>query len=166
MFIMRKRINNINLERMRVFQHWQSGFESRIYSNVERALWFSNIPYQKITFFVQTNLTLHRETRRLGIPIGWDLAHAVGNVELKLHDWGADFAVWCSYKYLNSGPGGIAGAFLHQRHHADTPSHLQGWWSNKQVSTQVAVPELSYTMQTLPSPYRLCVCGVICRSAH
>ena len=70
-----------------------------------------------------------------GIPIGWDLAHAVGNVELRLHDWGADFAVWCSYKYLNSGAGGIAGAFLHEKHHAATPAHLQGWWSNKQVSS-------------------------------
>jgi kynureninase len=48
-----------------------------------------------------------------GIVIGWDLAHGVGNIELRLHDWNVDFAAWCSYKYLNAGPGGIAGLFVH-----------------------------------------------------
>jgi kynureninase len=48
-----------------------------------------------------------------GIVVGWDLAHAVGNIELKLHDWNVDFAAWCSYKYLNAGPGGIGGIFVH-----------------------------------------------------
>jgi len=76
--------------------------------------------------------TITRCANDLAIPIGWDLAHAAGNVELRLHEWGADFAVWCSYKYLNSGAGGISGAFLHEKHHANPPNHLQGWWSNKQ----------------------------------
>jgi kynureninase len=53
-----------------------------------------------------------------GVPIGWDLAHAVGNIKLELHDWGVDFAAWCSYKYLNSGPGSIGGAFVHEKHFA------------------------------------------------
>jgi kynureninase len=51
--------------------------------------------------------------------VGLDLSHAVGNVVLKLHKWGVDFAAWCSYKYLNSGPGGIAGIFLHEKHAND-----------------------------------------------
>jgi kynureninase len=60
---------------------------------------------------------------------GFDLAHAAGNVELKLHDWDVDFACWCSYKYLNSGPGGVAGAFIHQKHIADKQlPRFAGWW--------------------------------------
>ncbi|KAI9065146.1 kynureninase [Trametes sanguinea] len=64
-----------------------------------------------------------------GCVCGWDLAHAVGNVPLSLHDWDVDFAVWCSYKYLNSGPGGIAGLYVHDRH-ADLPVQEAGWWGH------------------------------------
>lgn len=63
------------------------------------------------------------------IPVGWDLAHATGNVALQLHDWQVDFAVWCSYKYLNSGPGAIAGAFVHEQHHDKLPA-FRGWWGH------------------------------------
>lgn len=68
-------------------------------------------------------------THTAGAVCGFDLAHAASNIELKLHDWNVDFAVWCSYKYLNSGPGGIGGAFIHQRYIADKSLlRLAGWW--------------------------------------
>ena len=64
-----------------------------------------------------------------GAYCGFDLAHAVGNAALQLHEWQVDFAAWCTYKYLNSGPGAIAGLFFHSRHHDNTSLHkLAGWW--------------------------------------
>lgn len=79
----------------------------------------------------------------IGAFVGWDLAHAVGNVPLELHDWDVDFAAWCSYKYLNSGPGALAGAFIHQRHTEDrsTP-RLEGWWSTRE-SNRFAMSPIS-----------------------
>jgi kynureninase len=67
-----------------------------------------------------------------GAVVGWDLAHAAGNVPLRMHETGADWAAWCSYKYLNAGPGSLAGVFVHERHLADrTLPKFAGWWSTE-----------------------------------
>jgi kynureninase len=67
--------------------------------------------------------------KKAGIYIGFDLAHAAGNIPLHLHDWNVDFACWCNYKYLNSGPGAIGGVFIHERYHKDPAiPRFAGWW--------------------------------------
>ncbi len=82
--------------------------------------------------------TITEAGHRIGARVGWDLAHAAGNVPLALHDWNADFACWCSYKYLNSGAGAVAGCFVHERHGRNTSLNgatgglprFAGWWGN------------------------------------
>lgn len=69
-----------------------------------------------------------QKAQAVGAMVGFDLAHAIGNIELHLHDWNADFAVWCSYKYLNSSPGGVSGVFIHQKHHQSSLPRFGGWW--------------------------------------
>ncbi|KAI9784052.1 MAG: Kynureninase (L-kynurenine hydrolase) [Peltula sp. TS41687] len=100
------------------------------------------IQYYTGQYFDMRAITAHAHSK--GIAIGWDLAHAVGNVPLQLHDWGMDFAVWCNYKYINGGPGVIGGLFVHERHgrvdddaavedggagfKAGYRGRLTGWW--------------------------------------
>ncbi len=75
--------------------------------------------------------TITSAAQKHGIVVGFDLAHAIGNVPLSLHDWNVDFAVWCSYKYLNAGPGAVAGAFVHERHATNTKlPRFAGWFGN------------------------------------
>jgi len=85
--------------------------------------------------------SISEATHKAGAIFGLDLAHATGNVELKLHDWDVDFAAWCSYKYLNAGPGAVGGAFVHERHAEDFElPRFAGWWGND-PSTRFTMPE-------------------------
>jgi kynureninase len=79
--------------------------------------------------------SITEKAHSVGANVGFDLAHAAGNLNLKLHEWGPDFAVWCSYKYLNSGPGGTSGVFVHERH-ANNPDLVRfaGWWGHEESS--------------------------------
>lgn len=95
--------------------------------------------------------------RVAGVPIGWDLAHAAGNIPMNLHELGADFAAWCTYKYINSGPGAVAGAFVHERHvnRTDLP-RLEGWWTTDPATRfdmrPVAEPQLSADAWSMSNP--------------
>ncbi|MCK8143286.1 kynureninase [Flavobacterium sp. I-SCBP12n] len=75
--------------------------------------------------------TITAAGHKVGAYVGWDLAHAAGNVKLELHDWNVDFAAWCSYKYMNSGPGNASGCFVHEKHHHnDQLPRFAGWWGH------------------------------------
>lgn len=84
-----------------------------------------------------------RAAQTAGARVGFDLAHAAGNVELRMHDSGADFACWCTYKYLNAGPGAVAGCFVHERH-AQAPGlpRFSGWWGHDKATRFLMPPDL------------------------
>lgn len=90
---------------------------------------FSGVNYYTGQVFNMQAIT--EAAHKVGAYAGFDLAHAAGNIALQLHDWQADFACWCNYKYLNSGPGAIAGAFIHEKHIGNPAlQRLEGWWGN------------------------------------
>lgn len=78
----------------------------------------------------------------VGANVGWDLAHAAGNIELKLHEWNVDFACWCSYKYMNAGPGSVAGYFVHEKHHTNKDiNRFGGWYGHNKERRFLMEPE-------------------------
>ncbi|KAB2810306.1 kynureninase [Phaeocystidibacter luteus] len=109
--------------------------------------------------------SLTKFARAKGITVGWDLAHGIGNIELKLHEWDVDFAAWCSYKYLNSGPGSIAGIYIHERHHGqrDIP-RFEGWWGHDKGS-RFAMPDQFEPIPTAEA-WQLSNVPVLAMAAH
>ncbi|KAF9532264.1 pyridoxal phosphate-dependent transferase [Crepidotus variabilis] len=98
---------------------------------------FSGVQYYTGQYFPMQAVT--KKAHEKGCICGWDLAHAIGNVPLALHDWNVDFAVWCTYKYVNSGPGGIAGLFVHEKWHGTMQPKSAGWWGHE-LSSRFAMP--------------------------
>jgi kynureninase len=96
-------------------------------------VFFSGVNYYTGQVFDMKSIA--KKTQDINAICGFDLAHAAGNVALHLHDWGVDFAAWCSYKYLNSGPGGVGGVFIHEKHSKafDLP-RFTGWWGHDKAS--------------------------------
>ncbi len=91
---------------------------------------FGGVNYYTGQFFDLQAITVAGQAA--GAYVGFDLAHAAGNVPLNLHEWGVDFACWCTYKYLNSSPGGISGVFIHEKHFENNQLHrFAGWWGNR-----------------------------------
>lgn len=100
-------------------------------ANETALIMFSGVQYYTGQAFDMASIT--KVGHEYGITVGFDLAHAAGNLLLKLHDWDVDFAVWCTYKYLNSGPGGVSGVFVNERY-ANRPDlpRFAGWWGHKE----------------------------------
>lgn len=86
--------------------------------------------------------TITEAGHKIGAFVGWDLAHAAGNIKLELHDWNVDFAAWCSYKYMNSGPGNVSGCFVNEKYHnkKDIP-RFEGWWGHNKDRRFLMEPE-------------------------
>lgn len=86
--------------------------------------------------------TITEAGQKIGAFVGWDLAHAAGNIKLELHDWNVDFAAWCSYKYMNSGPGNVSGCFINEKYHnkKDIP-RFEGWWGHNKDRRFLMEPE-------------------------
>ncbi|SHM05144.1 kynureninase [Mucilaginibacter sp. OK098] len=106
---------------------------------------FGGINYYTGQCFDMEEIT--KATHKIGAYAGFDLAHAAGNVVLKMHDWGVDFACWCSYKYMNSGPGGISGIFVNEKHFNNKDlNRFAGWWGYREderfLMTQDFKPEI------------------------
>lgn len=107
---------------------------------------FGGVNYYSGQAFEMNRIT--KAAHAEGSLVGFDLAHAAGNLTLQLHDWDTDFAVWCTYKYLNSGPGGIAGCFVHERHIKDPSVHrMAGWWGHDKSTRFFMGPDF----QPIPS---------------
>jgi kynureninase len=101
--------------------------------NTVALILLSGVNYYTGQFYNIKKIT--EAAHRIGAYAGFDLAHAVGNVPLSLHDWQVDFAVWCTYKYLNSGPGGIGGAYIHEKHFQSKNNlhRFAGWWGHDEA---------------------------------
>lgn len=102
-----------------------------LYKNELALVLLGGVNYYTGQFFDLKTIT--EATHNVGALAGFDLAHAVGNVPLKLHEWNVDFATWCSYKYMNSGPGGVSGIFINEKHTKDKDiPRFAGWWGHEE----------------------------------
>tara|TARA_B100001250_G_scaffold407335_1_gene427905 strand:- start:61 stop:1326 length:1266 start_codon:yes stop_codon:yes gene_type:complete len=109
--------------------------EDELYNTIEKhknelaLIFIGGVNYYTGQVFDMQSIT--QLGHRYGITVGFDLAHAVGNIDLQLHHWKVDFAAWCSYKYLNSGPGNVSTVFIHENQLKKEPFRLSGWWGHK-----------------------------------
>ncbi|KRZ74563.1 Kynureninase, partial [Trichinella papuae] len=124
---------------------------------------FSGVHYYSGQYFDIPSITACGKAQ--GCIVGWDLAHAAGNVPLNLHEWNVDFAAWCSYKYLNSGCGGLSIVFIHENNFDSYPPALWGWWGHEADSRMEMTNEMKFphdcSAYRISHPPALLVCPMI-----
>jgi kynureninase len=135
----------------------------RLNGNELALVLFGGINYFSGQFFDLEAIV--RAGHEAGAYVGFDLAHAAGNVPLKLHDWNADFACWCSYKYMNSSPGGISGVFVHERHFENEKlQRFGGWWGyNEKTRFKM---EKGFVPQAGAEGWQLSTSPILLMAAH
>lgn len=132
-------------------------------SNSLALIMLGGVNYYTGQFFDLKSIT--EAGHKAGAVVGYDLAHAVGNVLLELHNWNVDFATWCSYKYLNSGPGGVSGIFVHEKHGNDASlPRFAGWWGNDE-NTRFLMKKEFYPQQGAPG-WQMSNAPVLSLAAH
>jgi kynureninase len=104
----------------------------------------SGVQYFTGQFFEIEKITKKAQSK--GCKVGWDCAHAAGNVQLKLHEWNVDFACWCGYKYMNAGAGSISGIFIHEKNFdlIGKSKKLDGWWSHRAETRFMMTNKMEY----------------------
>ena len=107
-----------------------------------------------------------RVGHEVGAVVGFDLAHATGNISLSLHKWQVDFATWCSYKYLNSGPGNVSGVFVHQNQSKKKPFRLSGWWGSSEKNRFVYDTKKRFQVQDGAEGWQLSNAPVLGMASH
>ena len=107
-----------------------------------------------------------RVGHEVGAVVGFDLAHAAGNISLSLHKWQVDFATWCSYKYLNSGPGNVSGVFVHQNQSKKKPFRLSGWWGSSEKNRFVYDTKKRFQVQDGAEGWQLSNAPVLGMASH
>lgn len=133
------------------------------YKNELALVMFSGVNYYTGQFFDLQKIAAAAQKHH--ITVGLDLAHAIGNVPLKLHDWGVDFATWCSYKYLNSGPGGVSGIYVHRKHGRNPKlPRLAGWWGIEE-QTRFEMPK-NFVPQSGAAGWQLSNAPILSMAAH
>jgi kynureninase len=103
-------------------------------------VWFPGMQYLTGQAFEMKAIA--QKAHEKGCFVGFDLAHSVGNIPHKLHDWEVDFAVWCNYKYISGGPGAVGGCFVHEKHFNKDLNRFEGWWGGKRETLMLMEPEI------------------------
>ncbi len=172
-FASQVKMHGLNIEDCIIEVHPKAGTELittadilaaiEVHKNSVALVCFGAVNYYTGQVFDVEKITI--AANNVGAYAGFDLAHAAGNINLQLHNWNVDFACWCNYKYLNSGPGAIAGAFIHEKHLQNKNlKRLEGWWGND-ISNRFKM-EKTFTPASSAEAWQMSTAPIMLLAAH